>query len=187
MSPRILISGSRRLFRQLVLLAACSAGLAQAESIREPRTLGAFQAIVSSGSFDVHVRQSERTTVEVEGESTIVAQIDTTVEPSADGPVLHLRTKPGARWRGLKPVRVHVGTPELRSVMLRGSGDLEISALKSPELRVGLRGSGDARIRGLQTERLSASLAGSGDLQADGQATRVSLSMAGSGSVRPLR
>lgn len=184
MSPHVLFSQGRRVLRQLVLIAAASAGLAQAESIREPRSLGAFQTIVSSGSFDVRVRQADRTTVEIEGEPAAVAQIETTVEPSADGPVLHLRTKPGVRWGARQPVRVHVGTPELRAVTLRGSGDLEIGALKTPELRLGLRGSGDARIRGLQTERLSASLAGSGDLEADGQATRVSVSMAGSGGAR---
>lgn len=184
MSPHVLSSHWRRVLRRLVLIAACGAGLAQAQSVREPRSLAAFQTIVSSGSFDVRVRQAERTTVEVEGEPAAVAQIVTTVETSADGPVLHLRTKPGVRWSARQPVRVHVSVPELRAVTLRGSGDLDIGALKTPELRLGLAGSGDARIRGLQTERLSASLAGSGDLEADGQATRVSVSMAGSGGAR---
>lgn len=184
MHPALLIENARRLIRPLAFIAACGMGLAQAQPVREARPVGPFQALVSSGSFDVRIRQSDRTTVEVEGEPSVVAQIETVVEPSGDGAVLQIRARNGARWSSMQPVRIHVATPTLRAVSLRGSGDLEIQGLKTPELRLGLSGSGDARVSGLQTERFSASLAGSGDIRAEGQATRLSLSIAGSGDAR---
>ena len=47
---------------------------------------------------------------------------------------------------------------------LRGSGDLNVSALKGEQFELSLAGSGDVRLENAELGKLSARLAGSGDI-----------------------
>lgn len=159
-----------------------------AQAARETRTPGDFQAIVSHGAFDLRVQQADRVSVELEAEEAMLAQIETVVETSDRGAVLHIRPKSGVRWpwrwgADTAP-KVRVAMPRLTGVTLRGSGDLKLEPFTTPELALSVVGSGDVRFNKLATDRLSVAISGSGDVRGDGKSEQVKLSIAGSGDAR---
>lgn len=166
------------------LLVTVTAIPGAAHAAREQRATGDFQAIASSGAFDLRVRQGERTSVEVEGDEQAVAQVETVVESGSKGAVLKIRQRPGSSWRGSKAPVIHVTTAQLTSVSLSGAGDLQLEAFKTPELVIALSGSGDASLRSIDAEQLRIRIAGSGDVSGDGRAARLTLSIAGSGEAK---
>lgn len=169
------------------VLVALSLSPGAAYAAREQRNTGDFQAVVASGSFEVQIRQGERTQVELDGDEAVLAKIETVVESGDNGPVLQIRQKDKGGWfsgnTGSKVV-VRIVTPKLQSMALRGSGDLKLEAFSTPQLVVSVAGSGDASLTALSTERLTVSLAGSGDVRGDGRTKALKLSIAGSGDAR---
>lgn len=169
------------------VLVVLSLSPAVAEAAREQRATGDFQGVVASGSFEVQIRQGDRTQVELDGDEATLAKIETVVEAGDSGPVLQIRQKDKSGWfsgNGTSKLVVRIVTPRLQSVALRGSGDLKLESFATPQLSVSVAGSGDATLNALNTERLSVSLAGSGDVRGDGRTKTLKLSIAGSGDAR---
>jgi hypothetical protein len=154
-----------------------------ANAATERRTTPAFQSVVSSGPFDVQVRQAAQISLELEGDADVLAQIETVVE-GGDGGTLQIRPRRGVRLSWPKTVVVRIAMPQLQALALRGSGDLTVEAFQTPQLRVSIAGAGNVVIRALDTERLSLSISGSGDIRADGRARQTELNIAGSGNAK---
>jgi hypothetical protein len=151
---------------------------------RVVRDTGEFQSIVSHAPVQLRVRQGERSSVEIEGDDEVIAQLQTLVEQGSDGPVLRIDFKRGARLRSQRPAIVHVVARQLQAVALRGAGDLFLEALRVPAFRLSIAGSGDARLQGLETEQLAIGISGSGGVKGEGRTQRLSLSIAGSGQAQ---
>lgn len=132
----------------------------------EPRPLKGFDKIEVVGSPSVHFFQADAYNVSVEGSEEAVKKIVTTVE---DGTlVIRNKGKIGifnVSFGDMGDVSVHVGSPDLTSVSLSGSGDFVCeSDLDTDHMRISLRGSGDVTFGKIICDDCTTELVGSGDV-----------------------
>lgn len=132
----------------------------------EPRPLKGFDKIEVVGSPSVHFFQADAYHVSVEGSEESVKKIVTTVE---DGTlVIRNKGKIGifnVSFGDMGDVSVHVGSPDLTSVSLSGSGDFVCeSDLDTDHMRISLRGSGDVTFGKIICDDCTTELVGSGDV-----------------------
>jgi Putative auto-transporter adhesin, head GIN domain len=154
---------------------------AAAEAGTETRAVSDFEAIASTGSIDIVVRQGAKEAVTVTADDKLLPLIETVVEPGAAGRTLNVRLKPGERSYNLGKVSVVVDVVKLGAVTTSGSGDVVVEGLKTPAFKLTIAGSSDARLKALSTETLEVRISGSGDVLVGGTAKQVKLSIAGSG------
>lgn len=168
----------------LFVTAFAGIGMAsEAQAAVETRSTATFQSIVSSGAFDIQVRQGEQISVELEGDEGVLALIETIVD-AEDGGTLRVQPKRGARMPSFKNPVVRITLPQLQAVALRGAGDLKLESFNAPQLRLSISGSGNAVFKSLTSEKLVLSISGSGDIRGDGRAQQLKLSIAGSGDAK---
>jgi hypothetical protein len=92
------------------------------------------------------------------------------------GSTLVIRNNPswgGYPGKDFGPVTVEVGTHELSSAWLRGSGSLEIDKVKALSFVLSLEGSGLVSIANADVDQLRLSASGSGLLRASGKAAKL--------------
>lgn len=147
--------------------------------VDQARQVAPFTRLLVDGPFDVQARPGGGATVNVRADDNLQALLSTTVE----GDTLVVKTLPGASFRSRHPLQVTVGYSSLRSAELRGSGDLDVTGLKTERFEVVLSGSGDVRLRQMDLGQFQARLAGSGDITAQGRSTETTIALAGSGDV----
>jgi Putative auto-transporter adhesin, head GIN domain len=152
-------------------------------SVTENRSVTEFQAISTSGSMDLVVRQGAQQ-VQVQADDNLVPMIETYVETGNQGATLFVRWKKSSSYWTRSKVLVTVSVPKLSAISTSGSGDIKLEAFNTPALKVSLSGSGDARLNALTTDDLGIRISGSGDVSANGKASKLSVSIAGSGDVR---
>ena len=146
----------------------------------EPRPLKGFDKIEVVGSPSVHFFQADAYHVSVEGSEEAVKKIVTTVE---DGTlVIRNKGKIGifnVSFGDMGDVSVHVGSPDLTSVSLSGSGDFVCeSDLDTDHMRISLRGSGDVTFGKIICDDCTTELVGSGDVtvkRLDAPSSEISL------------
>lgn len=146
----------------------------------QSRSLPHFTRLRVDGSMTVNASPGSSTQAVVKADDNIAPLILTEVE----GDTLVVKTRPGASFSTRSPMVVNLTFTQLTQADLRGSGDLNLSAITGAGFELSLAGSGDARIQGAQLERFTGRLAGSGDIWAQGRADAASFSIAGSGDVR---
>ncbi|WP_425257394.1 head GIN domain-containing protein [Rubrivivax sp. RP6-9] len=147
----------------------------------EQRAVSGFEAVATTGSIDLVLRQTGKEAVEVQADDNLLPLIETVVERGSRGPTLQVRLKRGERVHNHGQIRVTVDVVQLKAVSTAGSGDIVVDGLKTPSFHLSIAGASDARLNGLATELLDLRISGSGDVQAAGTATSVKLSIAGSG------
>jgi hypothetical protein len=150
---------------------------------RDARAVGDFQAIELRGDFDLVVRQSGRSAVEVQADDNLLALLETEVVDGRHGRTLRIGWRRGESVRTRAATVVTVDVAQLRALAATGSGNVRIDALTTPLFSLSLTGSGDARLAQLAADELSLSVAGSGDVFASGRAKRLQASIAGSGDI----
>src|SRR5690606_10913394 len=129
-------------------------------------------AIEISGSADVTVRQGERDTVRVVGDS----EARRGVEVRMSGARLRLET-PGSWkfWSREKP-RVEVQLRELRQLTISGAADVHaLGALEVDSLAVVISGAGNVRIDDLRADTLRFAVRGAGGGELAGQVRELQL------------
>lgn len=146
----------------------------------ELRTPGEFQSIALSGGIDLKVTQADRVRVALHGDANLLPLVEVALDADQ---ALRVRWKSGASVRTRLPMVVEVAAPRIAAVSTSGSGDVDIEAMKTPQLALSITGSGDVRAKALQHDELSVSISGSGDAKLAGQTTRLRISIAGSGDV----
>lgn len=146
----------------------------------ESRTVADFSGIALRGSMTLVVSQGDKASVTVRADDNLLPLLETVVE----GTRLQIGWKRGERIRTRSTVTVTVVTPKLTALAVAGSGDVELGAFSTPNLKLSLAGSGNARMAGLKTDELGVSVSGSGDVRGNGQAGKLTISIAGSGDVR---
>jgi hypothetical protein len=77
------------------------------------------------------------------------------------------------------------GTADSAEYNIAGSGDVHADKMLAAQAKVSIAGSGDAAVHA--TEALNVSIAGSGDVRYAGQPKQLKKSVAGSGSIDPMR
>lgn len=158
-------------------LAACTVALPALGA--ESRSVSGFTRIELAAPVDLEVRAGKFAAT-LEMDSDVAAKLRTEVQ----GDTLRISLE---GWRGNfhGKQRIKVSMPELRGVLIQGSGDADIAGFSGQgQVELRIAGSGDVKFAG-STGGLSVLIEGSGDvLLAEGQAGSLQARIKGSGNLK---
>ena len=124
----------------------------------QARDVAAFDSVELAGSNNVLIRVGENQSVVVRADDNLLDRVTTDVRSGN----LVIANTPGSLTTK-SPMSVEVNVPTLNALRLTGSGNLVVN--------------------GIQTESLKATLPGNGTLTGSGTATRLDVTVGGSGTV----
>ncbi|MFD2719742.1 head GIN domain-containing protein [Hymenobacter monticola] len=158
-----------------VTFAACTA---QAQ-VKQPRQVGSFQAIESSGGIDVVLTQGSGTSVVVEASDEAQAHLVTKVEGSA----LKIGWESGFSWKNLLSnnhhATVYITCPRLSGLSLSGGSDAKgQSAFSADDFRLQASGGSDVKLS-LTAKSLTCSASGGSDVDLSGRVERQTVDISG--------
>ena len=125
----------------------------------ETRDLPPFSSVELAGSNIVAIRVGEEQSVVVRADNNLINRVTTAVQ---DGSLV-IGNVPGS-YTAKSPMSVTVSVPSLDAVTLTGSGVIGVTDIDASSLTVRLPGSGVLRATGAAT-KLDVTLGGSGDAQ----------------------
>src|SRR4029078_10859328 len=128
----------------------------------QAREVAAFQSVDLAGSNNVVIRVGEKQSVVVKADDNLLDRVTTEVHSGE----LVIANTPGS-FTTKSPMRVEIDVPALDAVTLSGSGNIVVT--------------------GVDAKRLAVHLPGSGTLTGDGAATRLDVTVGGSGMVQLTR
>jgi len=144
----------------LLALTACIHGV-RGSGVRktETRDLPVFNAIDTSGAFEVVVNCQKPASFELEADDNILPLVETEVR---DG-VLHVRTTKG--YSSKVGIVVRINVPDLVSVKSTGAGKFDISNLKNDKFEIQSTGAATVVASG-QSKSLTIGSTGAGKIDA---------------------
>jgi hypothetical protein len=128
----------------------------------QARDVAAFNSVELAGSNNVVIRVGEKQSVVVRADDNLLDRVTTEVQSGR----LVIANTPGS-FTTKSPMSVEVNVPTLTALTLTGSGNIVVN--------------------GIETESLEVALPGSGMLTASGTATRLDVTVSGSGTVQFTR
>ena len=128
----------------------------------EARVVPAFESVELAGSNNVVIRVGEKQSVVVSADDNLLDRVTTEVHSGK----LVIGNTPGS-FTTKSPMSVDVTVPTLDAVTLAGSGNIVVD--------------------GIEAERLEVTLPGTGTLTGSGTATRLDVTVGGSGTVQFTR
>ena len=128
----------------------------------QAREVSAFRSVDLAGSNNIVIRVGEEQSVVVKADDNLLDRVTTEVHSGT----LVIANTPGS-FTTKSPMRVEIDVPALDALTLSGSGNIVVS--------------------GVDAKRLAVSLPGSGTLAGDGTATRLDVTVGGSGMVQLTR
>jgi hypothetical protein len=163
------------------LLLALAALPAQAAERRFSVT--GFDRIQIEGPYQVALATGRSGSAVATGSAVALDAVSIDVQ----GRTLRIRPKRGA-WGGYPgedpgTVRIELGTAELRSAAVSGSGSLAVDKLKGMRIDLSLSGSGSLRAAHIEADQLHAASLGSGTLALAGKVKSLKMAVQGSGSL----
>lgn len=175
----------------VLLVVPDRAAEAQNAPVRETKEVASFTAVGFSVPGTVHLRQGEPQSVEVEGATDVLDELEVVVE----GEKLQIRSRNERTWwfdllfetddmEG--PVDVYVTVPKIEELNVAGAGNIvgETSLTASTLI---LRGAGSGGFDlEVDAEEVEVENAGSGTTRLQGRAGSVAVEVAGSGSVAAM-
>jgi hypothetical protein len=164
-------------FLALLLLALASPAAAQAQ---RNFTITSFDRIRVEAPFDVTVTTGKAPSARAEGAAAAIDTVDLRVE----GRTLIVRQRSG--WNGAGrdvPLRLSLGTPDLRAANLVGVGRLSVDRLRGLSVVLGLAGPGQMRIGDLQADQVDLIAAGSGSVALAGTVKKARVGAEGNAIV----
>ncbi|GAB2788520.1 hypothetical protein HNQ93_003080 [Hymenobacter luteus] len=151
----------------------------------EVRSVGAFTSVGLGGSMRVVLRQGSPQKVEVEGDATDLAHLETVVTNGK----LRINTKKEGYFSSYSykgNVTVYVTMPTIKGLAVGGSGSIRAAdPIKADNLDLSVSGSGSIQLSSVTANKIDSSLSGSGSIQAAGVAPSHAISVSGSGACRP--
>jgi hypothetical protein len=144
------------------------------------RQVSGYNAIASSGSWDVMVAYGESSSIQVEGDENLLEYIETSVENGK----LSIKSKKNANLRSKNKITIYVSLTKLTGVSLSGSGDIIGSGKFSNDGNTDFRlsGSGSIKIDFSKIQKVGVSISGSGNVRLSGSAGSVTAGISGSGN-----
>ena len=142
-------------------------------------TLTGFDAIKANGAIDLTVIVGSAETIKVEGAKERVESLKSSVK---DG-TLVLEEDSNRLFGSNGRLHVTITLPALTALEVNGSGDANVTSVKSEAFSLAINGSGDIDVAGEATD-FSVVISGSGDVSARSLNTKTcDVSIAGSGDV----
>lgn len=148
------------------------------ESTTVSRSVSQFNAISISVSADVIVTKGSSFDCKIEGMAADIEKVKTVVEKNR----LIIKTEKDHNSY-LKDMKIYITLPELCSIELAGSGNVESATeFTCNKFSMSVAGSGNAQMQ-IDAKNVDVDLAGSGNITLKGKALNSDISMAGSGNV----
>jgi hypothetical protein len=163
----------------LSLLSGCHIGGVHGSGVRktEKRELQPFNAIETSGAFDVVVTCQKPASFEIEGDDNIVPLIETEVRNG----VLHISSTKSYSTRG--PLSLRITLPDLQSIKTTGASKFQVTDIKNDKFEVDSTGASKVSASG-QSKSVEISSTGAGKIDAHNlHAERADVSVTGAASV----
>lgn len=148
----------------------------------DKRSLSGFDGVVLKGPIDSVIHVGKSFSVTVEAPDDMIDRVLTEVQ----GGSLVVKLKKGDySWKDYNKIKVYVSLPKMEaymsagsgdsaikgkidgskfSVMLKGSGDIDVETSTAKKLSLDIKGSGDIKIGGGRCDMISATIKGSGDI-----------------------
>jgi len=142
----------------------------------ERRDVAPFQRIEVDGAVDVVARAGAAPSLAVTGDDNLLPFVQTEVR---DG-TLHIDIE--RSYRSRRGLRVTLATPELESVSVGGSSEVQVTDVRGPSFALSVSGSSEVTAKG-EVGRLDVSVSGSGSIGMSGRAEHVEASVSGSGDL----
>ena len=144
--------------------------------------INSFERIRVEGPFNVRLKNGVAPFATASGAPAAIDRVAIEIM----GRTLVVRTNPS--WGGYPgkdpgPVEISVGTHELSSAWLNGSGSLQIDKVDGLVFELAVQGSGSARIAAADVDKLTVAIAGSASASVAGRADRLSVSLRGISSL----
>lgn len=147
----------------------------------EDRSVGSFDRIHNSGSFDVFIKDGANMSVKVEAEENLQKYIDVSVQ----GGALVIKGEKFTNFRSTKPIKVYVTATSLKAIRNAGSGNITVeNRLKGgDDFEIAMSGSGNGSVD-VEASAVKASISGSGNLVLKGKTNSLDGKISGSGNIK---
>ena len=147
--------------------------------IQKSRSVGSFEKVGVSGSFDVYLVKGNEGHLDIEIEDNLLPYLITEV----DGGKLKIKWKKGTSISTRKSVVITVQFKDINAVALTGSGDIiSKDRINADHFDTAVSGSGDIELD-LDVNSLKAAVSGSGDIDLKGSTKTFEAAVAGSGDI----
>ena len=167
------------------MLATAFAALCAAPAAAAERrfTVTDFDRILVDGPFHVTLSTGRSGSAVATGSSQALDRVSIEVQ----GRTLRVRPNRSA-WggypgEGAGPLKIVLGTHELRAASVTGSGSIAIDKAKAMRFDVSVAGSGGIAIASLEADKLGIGLLGSGRIELGGKAKELRATVQGAGSL----
>ncbi len=166
-----------------ILLLICSAFSAQSQS-RDKRDVGSFTKVSMGIPGNLYLKQGDKNSVELEGNSEILGKIETVVE---HGKLIIrqevMRWNSWKSWNDFDDVNVYVTLKDFEGATVSGSGKLiGKSGLQGSNVSLRVSGSGSMEIE-LSAQDVDLNVSGSGRLNLKGKVSNLESDISGSGRI----
>ena len=162
---------------------AAFAAAAPASAADRTYTVTQFTRIRVDGGYSVKLKTGVSPFARATGSQSAVDGVTVEVQ----GETLVVRHDPSA-WGGYPgqrpgPVEISVGTHDLGTALVNGTGSLAIDKVRGLSFQLSVQGSGLASIDTVAVDKLQADITGSGSIKLGGAAADVRLGVNGAGSI----
>jgi hypothetical protein len=146
----------------------------------QSRTVSHFNAVVSAGPFNVHIKINGNESVKVDADADVINDIETVVE----GSTLKIRFKDREyRHHNIHKAEVYVEARSLDELTNAGSGSIKVDGtIISDRFKAILTGSGNITTA-IKADDLQAVISGSGSIKLSGSAGDANVVVTGSGEI----
>lgn len=154
---------------------------APASALPRSFTVTSFDRIRVEAPYTVTLATGRAPFAKAEGSAAALDLVDLRVE----GRTLIIRQRSGFGLGGnAGPVRIALGTPDVRSASLSGAGSLSVDRMSGLSVDVALLGAGRLSVDALTADRVSGAVRGSGALRLAGRTKSASLVAQGTASLQ---
>jgi hypothetical protein len=143
------------------------------------RSISGFEAVSSSGDYQVRIIQGDQFSVELKAESNLLPYIETELS----GKTLKIGSSGVHSIRQNYPIEVFIIQPKLSGLHLSGSGFIRTGYFVSENLDIGVSGSGEISAW-VKSEKLKTDVSGSGFVILTGNTNESDFRISGSGTIK---
>lgn len=160
---------------------SCDKVVGKGPIVSETRNTREFTQIECNVPGTIRYVKSDDFEVLIEAQRNIIDIIETYVS----GNELKIKVRDNKNIKSHEDITITVSAPSVNTVALRGSGNIDIPGIFTPEhARLSVSGSGNIKVNDLESESLEISLSGSGNADIyNGSTDHVDIKISGSGNV----
>jgi len=152
--------------------------LGSGKIISETRPISGFTALELNGIGTLIIEQGSKESLEVTAEDNIINYLKSDVY----GRNLRLSVDDFVSIDPTEEIIFHLTVKNLERIELSGLGNIEIEALKTPNLDLEISGAGSANIRDLQADSLNLDISGLGNVEIGGSVEDQRIELSGAGN-----